>query len=222
LGSARKTALPAADQDAGILGSAMGWSMPAAKDLRRECCDISAFVNVQKDLTDVPNYADSDLLCNEHRIEVSTYHKLSFVLNLKPVSLMEQHIIISCIHEDKRYLNKIQKWALQGRLPGQVYVIPQDDEFFYHEDGSLHEERIVWAIKEASLVVVLVGENNLDHPWLFWEGEFCHQWGIKRVLLRIPYTTGELPAEFKVLREIAFNPNAIEKELKEFANPNQF
>ncbi|MFM2376039.1 MAG: hypothetical protein RLZZ165_1136 [Bacteroidota bacterium] len=135
---------------------------------------------------------------------------------------MEQHIIISCTHDDKRYLTKIQKWALQGRLPGQVYVIPQDDEFFYHEDGSLHEERMVWAIKEASLVVVLVGDNNLDHPWLSWEGEFCHQWGIKRVLLRIPYTTGEIPTEFKLLREIAFNPNAIEKELKEFANPNQF
>jgi hypothetical protein len=128
---------------------------------------------------------------------------------------MEQHIIISCVHEDKRYLAKIQKWASQGKLGGTIHVIPQDDDYFYLEDGSLDEERIVWALKNAALVVVMVGEDNHDHPWLDWEGEFCHQWGIKRVLLRIPYTTGGIPDEFKFLKEIAYNPNAIEKELKE-------
>ena len=134
---------------------------------------------------------------------------------------MEQHIIISCMHEDKRYLSKIQKWASQGKLGGKIYVIPQDDEYFYHDDGSLDEDRIVWALKESSLVVVMVGANNENHPWLDWEGEFCHQWSIKRVLLRIPYTEGPIPEEFKFLKEIAYNPNAIEKELKERTNvPN--
>jgi hypothetical protein len=131
---------------------------------------------------------------------------------------MEQHIIISCTHEDKRYLNKIQKWATQGKLGGKIYVIPQDDDYFYFSDGSLDVERLTWALKQASLVIVLVGESNMDHPWLDWEGEFCHQWGIRRVLLRIPYTTGAIPEEFKFLREIAYNPNAIEKELKESTN----
>lgn len=128
---------------------------------------------------------------------------------------MEQHIIVSCTFEDRKYLNKIQKWASQSKLGGKVYVIPQDDDYFYDEEGALLVDRITWAIKEASLVIVLVGENNLDHPWLDWEGEFCHQWQIRRVLLRIPYTTGPIPEEFKFLREIAYNPNAIEKEIKE-------
>ena len=135
---------------------------------------------------------------------------------------MEQHIIISCTHEDKRYLSKIQKWATQGKLGGKVYVIPQDDDYFYFEDGSVDEDRMIWALKEASLVIVLIGENNLDHPWLEWEGEFCHQWGIRRVLLRIPYTTGPIPDEFKFLREIAYKPNAIEKELKDRENPGGY
>lgn len=132
---------------------------------------------------------------------------------------MEQHIIISCTHEDKRYLSKIQKWAAQDKLGQKVYVIPLDDDYFFFDDGSPDMERLTWAVKEASLVIVLVGEDNLDHPWLYWEGEFCHQWQIRRVLLRIPYTTGPLPEEFKFLREIAYNPNAIEKELKDRMSP---
>jgi hypothetical protein len=105
-----------------------------------------------------------------------------FLFSIKIRGVMEQHIIISCTHEDKRYLSKIQKWATQGKLGGKVYVIPQDDDYFYFEDGSVDEDRMIWALKEASLVIVLIGENNLDHPWLEWEGEFCHQWGIRRVL----------------------------------------
>lgn len=103
----------------------------------------------------------------------------------------------------------------------KVYAIPQDDDYFYFEDGSVDEDRMIWALR-ALLVIVLIGENNLDHPWLEWEGEFCHQWGIRRVLLRIPYTTGPIPDEFKFLREIAYNPNAIEKELKDRENPGGY
>jgi hypothetical protein len=71
-------------------------------------------------------------------------------------------------------------------------------------------------------VIVLVGEDNMDHPWLDWEGEFCHQWGIRRRLLRIPYTDGRLPEPFTVLQEIAYNPNAIEKELRPDMSHNYY
>lgn len=128
---------------------------------------------------------------------------------------MQRQVIIACDPEDIRYRNKVMKWASTGQLGERVAVVPIDDQRFYRQDGSLDQERLAWALKESPLVVILVGEYNMNHPWLAWEGEFCHQWGIKRAIVRIPYTEGYLPDSFTVLREIAYNPNAIEKEVRE-------
>lgn len=127
---------------------------------------------------------------------------------------MQRQIIIGSTPDDKRYTNKIIKWAQTGKLGDRVNVITLDDPRFYDQDGYVLRDHVSWSLKEAALVLVLVGEENMDHPWLDWEGEFCHQWGIRRRLLRIPYSEGYLPEPFTVLQEIAYNPNAIEKELR--------
>jgi hypothetical protein len=107
------------------------------------------------------------------------------------------------------------KWGSSGQLGERIGVVALDDPRFYRPDRTLDQERLAWSLKQSPLVIVLVGEYNFEHPWLAWEGEFCHQWGIKRAIVRIPYSQGELPQAFSVLREIAYNPNAIEKEVKE-------
>lgn len=135
---------------------------------------------------------------------------------------MQKQVIIGFRPEDKRYKNKIQKWGDQGKLGDKIRVVPLNDDRFYFDDGALDREGLSWALKDAALVIVLVGENPDDHPWLEWEGEFCHQWGIKRRLVRIPYTEAWLPEEFRVLTEIAYNPNAIEKELRETTNHSHY
>ncbi|HHG85295.1 MAG TPA: hypothetical protein ENJ82_11165 [Bacteroidetes bacterium] len=127
---------------------------------------------------------------------------------------MQRQVFIGYMPDDKRYINKIMKWASQEKLGDRVVVTPLNDDSFYDEYGDLKRDQLSWALKEAALVLILIGEENWDHPWLDWEGEFCHQWGIKRVIIRIPYTDGDLPEPFTVLREIAYNPNAVEKELR--------
>jgi hypothetical protein len=128
---------------------------------------------------------------------------------------MQRQIIIASDPEDFRYRNKVMKWGSSGQLGERIGVVALDDPRFYRPDRTLDQERLAWSLKQSPLVIVLVGEYNFEHPWLAWEGEFCHQWGIKRAIVRIPYSQGELPQAFSVLREIAYNPNAIEKEVKE-------
>ncbi|MEM0995897.1 MAG: hypothetical protein AAGN35_02410 [Bacteroidota bacterium] len=127
---------------------------------------------------------------------------------------MQRQVIIGATPDDRRYTTKIMKWGSQGKLGDRVQVIDLEDDRFYDSEGYLMKDQLSWTLKEAALVIVLVGDDNTDHPWLDWEGEFCHQWGIRRRLMRIPYTDGRLPEPFTVLQEIAYNPNAIEKELR--------
>lgn len=130
---------------------------------------------------------------------------------------MQRHVIIACAPEDERYCNKVVKWAQQGQMGERISAVALHDRRFYFADGSMNVELLAWTLKESPLVVILVGEYNWDHPWLDWEGEFCHQWGIKRAICRIPYTQGDLPDELAMLREIAYNPNAIDKEVRDRA-----
>lgn len=127
---------------------------------------------------------------------------------------MKSQVFISYDASDRRYKNKILKWESQGKL-GDVIITSLDDDDLWDDDENLLQDELVRKLQEAELVIVLVGDNNADHPWLDWEGEFCHQWGIRRFLMRIPYTTGAIPREFEVLEEIAYNPNAIEKEVRD-------
>lgn len=128
---------------------------------------------------------------------------------------MQKKVFLSYAADDRRYKNKIFKWHSQGKLGDKVSIYTLDDNEFWDEQDNLLEEQLMQVMRKVDLVVVIAGDSNEDHPWLDWEGEFCHQWGINRVLMRIPYTTGPLPREFEVLREIAFNPNAIEKEMRD-------
>ena len=108
------------------------------------------------------------------------------------------------------------KWESQGKLADDIELLTEED--FEFDDGTLDREDLVSTLQEIDAVVIVIGEDNYDHPWLDWEGEFCHQWGINRRIMRIPYTDGYLPEPFTVLREIAYNPNAIEKELRDTVN----
>ena len=135
---------------------------------------------------------------------------------------MQRHVIISCAPQDERYRSKVMKWAQQGQLGERVTAISIDDRRFFFADGSMNVELLAYALKESPLVIVLVGDYNWDHPWLDWEGEFCHQWGIKRVIVRIPYSKGQLPEPIALLREISYNPNAIEKEVRDRATKQYF
>jgi hypothetical protein len=128
---------------------------------------------------------------------------------------MQRQIIVASTPEDSKYRAKVIKWAQLGQLGANAHAVSLDDRRFYNSDGSMNVEQLAWALKQSPLVVILVGDDNSEHPWLDWEGEFCHQWGIKRSIVRIPYSTGWLPEELQLLREIAYNPNAIEKEVRE-------
>lgn len=127
---------------------------------------------------------------------------------------MKSLIILACNPADHRYQNKVYKWGSTGKLGEKVNIITLDDDRFFDEYDYVRRDVVAQTLQETALVVIMVGEENMQHPWLDWEGPFCHQWGIKRVIMRIPYTEGALPEDLTLLREIAYNPNAIEKELR--------
>lgn len=127
---------------------------------------------------------------------------------------MPKEVFLSCFYTDLKYKNKIMKWASTGKLGEGVKITSAEDDDVHDKYGDIVYEKLVKKVRDAEMVIVLVGEQNMEHPWLDFEGEFCHQWGIKRWLMRIPYTEGKLPEPFTYLNELAYNPNSIEKELR--------
>jgi len=124
---------------------------------------------------------------------------------------MPQKIFISYVDADKRYLNKIKRWGKRKKC-GDIEIIfsTRDDKGMKTKRGRIIRPKLERKIKEADLVIVLVGGANDGHPWIRYE-KFADEQKVVRYFMRIPYTEHPLPDALKNLTQIAYNPNAIEK-----------
>jgi MTH538 TIR-like domain (DUF1863) len=128
--------------------------------------------------------------------------------------VVPRRIFVSYYPNDRKYFQKIVRWAEQGLLGQNVLISSWDDEDLRDESGRVLFKAIEERIKESVFTIIIVGQENNDHPWLDWEGEFAHHWGIRRYVMPIPYVTGELPDELSIVKQMAYNPNSIEKLLR--------
>ncbi len=124
---------------------------------------------------------------------------------------MPQKIFISYVDADKRYLNKIKRWGKRKKC-GDIEIIfsTRDDKGMKTKRGRIIRPKLERKIKEADLIIVLVGNANDSHPWVRYE-KFADEHKLVRYFMRIPYTEHPLPDALKGLTQIAYNPNAIEK-----------
>lgn len=128
--------------------------------------------------------------------------------------VVPRRVFVSFYPVDRKYFQKVEKWAEQGLLGANVVISSWEDEDLRDETGRIPYKALEARIKECDFVIIIAGNDNSDHPWLDWEGEFTHHWGIKRFVMPIPYVTGNLPDELAVIKQVAYNPNSIEKLLR--------
>ena len=140
---------------------------------------------------------------------------------------MKIKIFLCGTEADKRYLNKIKRWC-KHRKCGQHYftfVTPEDSpaprpkrRLQLANTPPPPPERtlsIPQKLKYAQLALILLGNDNDNHPWLEYDN-LALQFNLPRYYMRVPYTTDPVPPRIAEVRQIAYNPNAIDKLLRAF------
>ena len=128
---------------------------------------------------------------------------------------MIRKIFVSCNEADKKYRFKLKKWEKNKKFgEHQVMITSTDDKDIRREKGQIMRSSVVRKIREADFVVVIMGNNNQHHPWIQFEG-LAKRFKIRRYYMRIPYTDAPLPKRLEKIEQLAYNPNAIDKLLRE-------
>jgi hypothetical protein len=126
-----------------------------------------------------------------------------------------RRIFISYDEADKKYANKIRLWAKRGLCcPNNQRVLTSVERERVQLPNTERPNQppppsVGMKILMSDLVIILIGNNTDKHPWLQREA-IAAQKGVTRYFVRIPYTTGELPETLADLKQIAYNPNALE------------
>ncbi|MEZ4884428.1 MAG: TIR domain-containing protein [Chitinophagales bacterium] len=129
---------------------------------------------------------------------------------------MRTKVFVSYRKEDEKYFRKIRKWAInQDFGEFDIFMTSSFDKGMRTRTGKLIKGRLEQKIHEAKFIVVIVGDENESHPWRKMD-EMAVQKNKKRFYMRIPYTSDGLPPEFEEFQQLAYNPNAIEKLMRDW------
>ncbi len=131
---------------------------------------------------------------------------------------MTRKIFVSYIERDEKYKQKLGKWKSKKKFgEHHVLITSTDDSDIRRENGKIIRSSVVRKIREADFVIIIIGDDNSNHPWIQFEG-LAKRFGIKRYYMRIPYTKAPLPKRMQKLQQIAYNPNAIDKLLRDMSD----
>lgn len=129
---------------------------------------------------------------------------------------MRTKVFVSYRKEDEKYFRKIRKWAIREDFGEfDIFMTSSFDKGMRTQSGKLIKGRLDRKIHESKFIVVIVGDNNESHPWRKLD-EMAAQKNKKRFYMRIPYTSDPLPEEFEDFQQLAYNPNAIEKLMRDW------
>lgn len=124
-----------------------------------------------------------------------------------------KRIIVAYNQINQGYAKKIKEWAKKGKLGLNVEITFLDEVI---ENATSHQNSMLLPdyVRASLLVIVLVGEENMNHPWRKLEKFLFHSNTPRRVVCHIPYTSGQIPSAFEHLRKVSYNPNSIEKQIR--------
>ncbi|MBK6612326.1 MAG: hypothetical protein IPI59_13220 [Sphingobacteriales bacterium] len=147
---------------------------------------------------------------------------------------MERTFFVALQPSDFRYLKRIRSWMHKDNpfktdeteLNPDLAEQPESESYQQSEhiirvsstidkvvllpNGRFNRPKIERRLRKSQFVLILLGENTERHPWVYFES-FAAQRRLPRFFIRIPYTNSPIPENLKHIKQIAFNPNAIEK-----------
>ncbi len=122
-----------------------------------------------------------------------------------------RRIFVSYAEADKKYANKIRLWAKRSKLgSGEVQALVEGELLRKKKASARPGWSVDKKIAYADVIIILIGDNNEDHPWLKFE-EQAKQDNLLRYYMRIPYTHGAIPEGLGGITQMAYNPNALVK-----------
>ena len=125
---------------------------------------------------------------------------------------MPKSVFVSHVHEDKTHVDRLDRWAKEGRL-GEVVVTGETADVRPGGDRAVRDH-LSPRLTGAGAVVVLVGQDTHNRQWVDYEVQHALSQNKKVVPVRIPGTTGAAPPALQGVPEVAMEPTAIAKALK--------
>lgn len=106
----------------------------------------------------------------------------------------------------------MRKWEKKHLLGGE-WTITTETKDVRSEGKSAIRNHLSPKLTGAAAVIVIVGENTHNRPWVDYEVQHALSHHKKVLRVRLPDTTGGPPSALRNHPELSFNPNAILKAL---------
>jgi hypothetical protein len=122
---------------------------------------------------------------------------------------MSKTIFISYHFNDKTFKGEIVKWLKEAGFR----TISTDEDDYRPQGENAVRSKIREQIKESSHLLVLVGNDGHNRPWIDYEISVAGSLGIKRNWVRLGNRNGAPPREVRSINEIPYIKEEIIRRL---------
>lgn len=126
---------------------------------------------------------------------------------------MPSSVFLSNVYEDRQASATIQAWCNAGKLGSNVVITGESADVRQGGDAAIRAH-LAPKIRGASVVLVLIGNDTHNHPWVEYEAQFAQSHHVRVIPVRIPGTTGAAPSNLRWASEVAMEPGAIRKAIE--------
>lgn len=126
---------------------------------------------------------------------------------------MPSSVFLSNVYEDRQACDTIRSWWSAGKL-GPGMVITGESADVRQGGDSVIRAHLAPKIRGASVVLVLLGNDTHNHPWVEYEAQFAQSHHVRVILVRIPGTSGAAPSNLRWAPEVTMDPGAIRKAIE--------
>ncbi|RKG63928.1 TIR domain-containing protein [Corallococcus sp. CA054B] len=127
---------------------------------------------------------------------------------------MPHSIFISYVYEEKPYKDRVAGWIEGHRLGSNVVATCERSDVRQHGEQEIRNH-LRPLIQGSAAVLVLVGDTSHSRKWIDYEVSVAQSHRKLIIPIRVPGTLGGLPREIRAEPEVAFEPNAIARVLRE-------
>ncbi len=178
--------------------------------------DPRSFYGVDPDDEDLKEEADSSRDESRLTSEAPTDEDSPFIEE-EPEEHPAPVFVSFSYRDDREYASTLMDWARAGLIGKEVAILEPDTDTSVGELGV--REGVKALLNKARLTLLLVGNNTHTNRWV--EYEISHMLSARKpvIVVRVPGTTGAAPVGLRRYPEIAFEPRAIARAIREALSP---